>query len=301
MLEFNVVLFGCSGVGKSSIVTSFESGVFNEAYEPTIEDMYTKEACIDGTQSILRILDTEGVENFHDMREVYIAGSDAFLLVYDVTKPHSVPVLEDLTLQIRELKGKKAVILLIGTKKDLLSDRSSEAIKIASKMASKLKLHHVVVSPKDPKSVHDSYKELIHSLGSNSIQMDSKKDSLSASSASIESWLYSPAERKSHETKQQPVLKRSALKLKKSMSKLKKSKSVRSLKNVLSNASMGVMSKHNPHSPDMNFDDYKDIIPKDVNDVIDNNLSHVTQNNLDEQPHIIDVVSKPNRKGCILM
>ncbi|GMM51131.1 hypothetical protein DASB73_020890 [Starmerella bacillaris] len=307
MFEFNIVLLGNSKAGKTCLVTCYEGRPFQEAYEPTIEDLYTRPTRIDGHYSLLKILDTEGVEQFHDMREVYIRGSDAFILVYDTTDANSLTVLEDLNFQIRELKGKGAAIFLVGTKRDLIHDRS-ETTKLAAKMASKLHMTHMLASAKNPNSVKEVFDAVTKQLEAIAASAEPKRDSNSISSASVETWLYTPAERKREIKHHQPVLKRSALKLKKSMSKINKSKSMRNIRNVLSSASLKLKtgeSKSGPNSPHEQYTEFKDMeMPntKDVNEVIDLNINHVTQTKLDEKPHIIDVRGKSKEKhGCFIM
>jgi len=56
--ECKAVLFGCEGVGKSTLTVQFVYGYFISDYDPTIEDNYRKMVEKDGKKVILDILDT---------------------------------------------------------------------------------------------------------------------------------------------------------------------------------------------------------------------------------------------------
>ncbi len=56
-----------------------------EKYDPTIEDFYRKEIEVDGSPSVLEILDTAGTEQFASMRDLYIRNGQGFVIVYSIT------------------------------------------------------------------------------------------------------------------------------------------------------------------------------------------------------------------------
>ncbi|KAF5382058.1 hypothetical protein D9615_004188 [Tricholomella constricta] len=89
MRQFNVVVLGAGGVGKSALTGTFnvalgieldvQAGlvrfirdVFVENYDPTIEEEYRRTIMIDGKLSSLEVLDTAGAEQFTSLNEVYI-------------------------------------------------------------------------------------------------------------------------------------------------------------------------------------------------------------------------------------
>lgn len=85
MREFKVVVLGSGGVGKSALTVQFVTGCFMEKYDPTIEDFYRKEIEVDGSPSVLEILDTAGTEQFASMRDLYIRNGQGFVIVYSIT------------------------------------------------------------------------------------------------------------------------------------------------------------------------------------------------------------------------
>ena len=56
--DYKTVLFGCGGVGKSTLTIQFVNGHFISEYDPTIEDNYRKIVEKDGKKVVLDILDT---------------------------------------------------------------------------------------------------------------------------------------------------------------------------------------------------------------------------------------------------
>jgi len=62
--EYNIVVLGSGGVGKSCLTAQFVQNIWIESYDPTIEDSYRKTLEVDGRQVVLEILDTAGTEQF---------------------------------------------------------------------------------------------------------------------------------------------------------------------------------------------------------------------------------------------
>jgi len=123
-LEYNIVVLGAGGVGKSCITTQFVQNIWIEAYDPTIEDSYRKIVEVDGKSCILEILDTAGTEQFLSMREIYMKTGHGFLLVYSITNMNSLSVLADLRDQILRIKDADSTpMVLAGNKADLEEER----------------------------------------------------------------------------------------------------------------------------------------------------------------------------------
>jgi len=104
--------------------------IYQEKYDPTIEDNYRKVAMIDNQTVILDILDTAGTDQFSAMRDLQIKSCDGFLLVYSITSMSSFNDLADMYERICRVKdvdssnpGQAIPVVLVGTKADLASDR----------------------------------------------------------------------------------------------------------------------------------------------------------------------------------
>lgn len=70
--SYRMVVLGASRVGKSSIVSRFLNGRFEDQYTPTIEDFHRKVYNIHGDMYQLDILDTSGNHPFPAMRRLSI-------------------------------------------------------------------------------------------------------------------------------------------------------------------------------------------------------------------------------------
>ena len=55
VIEYKLVVVGAGGVGKSALTIQLMHNCFVEEYDPTIEDSYTKQVCIDDGTYLLRI------------------------------------------------------------------------------------------------------------------------------------------------------------------------------------------------------------------------------------------------------
>jgi small GTP-binding protein len=69
-------------------------------YDPTIEDSYSVTRTVDGHSYFLMLTDTAGQEEYRSLWAASNLRSDAFLLVYDITNPHSLDGLEYFTEMI---------------------------------------------------------------------------------------------------------------------------------------------------------------------------------------------------------
>merc|ERR1711977_157788 len=121
--EYNIVVLGSGGVGKSCLTAQFVQNIWIESYDPTIEDSYRKTLEVDGRQIVLEILDTAGTEQFTAMRELYMKTGQGFLLVFSITSQSSLAELSELRDQIIRIKDDENVpIVIVGNKSDLEED-----------------------------------------------------------------------------------------------------------------------------------------------------------------------------------
>jgi small GTP-binding protein len=125
MPEYKIVVLGSGGVGKSALTVQFVQGIFVEKYDPTIEDSYRKQVEVDGSQTMLEILDTAGTEQFTAMRDLYMKNGQGFVLVYSIIAQSTFNDLPDLREQILRVKDADSVpTVLVGNKCDLNEQRA---------------------------------------------------------------------------------------------------------------------------------------------------------------------------------
>lgn len=126
--EFNIVVLGTGGVGKSCLTAQFVHNEWIESYDPTIEDSYRTQLSVDGRQVVLEILDTAGTEQFVAMRDLYMKTGHGFLLVFSITSKSSLAELATLRQEIFRIKdvkeGESVPIVIVGNKADLEDQRA---------------------------------------------------------------------------------------------------------------------------------------------------------------------------------
>ena len=92
-----VIVLGSSNVGKTSLMRRFTQGQFTERRQATTgADYLSKRLVLHGTSVVLQIWDTAGQERFHHgtLGAAFYRGSDAAILVYDVTRPKTFEQVE---------------------------------------------------------------------------------------------------------------------------------------------------------------------------------------------------------------
>uniref|UniRef100_UPI00358E35DD dexamethasone-induced Ras-related protein 1 n=1 Tax=Myxine glutinosa TaxID=7769 RepID=UPI00358E35DD len=100
-----MVVLGSSKVGKTSIVTRFLNGHFNEQYIPSIDEFHRKLYRIRGEIYQLDVLDTSGNVPYPAMRRLAILTGDIFLLVFSIDSHESFKEVVRLREQIIQTKS----------------------------------------------------------------------------------------------------------------------------------------------------------------------------------------------------
>ncbi|KAK2573539.1 GTP-binding protein Rit1 [Acropora cervicornis] len=131
--DYNIVLLGQGGVGKSALLVRFTTGRFIHEYDPTLELTYDMCYEVDEEPAVLHITDTASANE-----PVYLSQNEGFIVVYAIDEPRTFQTAKQLIKLIRELKkqrGQHTAIVLVGNKVDLNHSRSvsnKEALEFAS-------------------------------------------------------------------------------------------------------------------------------------------------------------------------
>ena len=120
--EYEVVVLGCGGVGKSTLMARFVTGQFVEVCEPTIEECHRKEIDVNGNMEVIAILGLH--HTFVRDMDLNIKNGEGFLLIYSIIDQQSFIDVQPLIDQIQRVKGVSSVpMLLVGNKCDLEKER----------------------------------------------------------------------------------------------------------------------------------------------------------------------------------
>jgi len=165
MREFNAVVLGAGGVGKSALTVRFMRNEFVESYDPTIQEEYRKTVDIDGEMTWLEVLDTAGAEQFTAINELYITAGRGFILVFSLTLEASLREVTSLRQQILRIKGENSRVpmVLVGTKLDLTSEREVSRSHIED-LAARWKIPVYETSAKRDWDVSHAFEDLVRQM-----------------------------------------------------------------------------------------------------------------------------------------
>ncbi len=118
--KVKVLVLGDSGVGKSSIICRYISDSFNPSLVSTLGvDLKTKRLHVDDKTVQVQVWDTAGQTAFHKITTSYYKGSNAILLIYDISDRATLTNIEYWMKNIREQASESVQVALIGNKVDL--------------------------------------------------------------------------------------------------------------------------------------------------------------------------------------
>ncbi|XP_052543700.1 ras-related protein Rab-37 isoform X2 [Tympanuchus pallidicinctus] len=135
-LAGKVMLLGDSGVGKTCFLLQFKDGAFlSGTFIATVGIDFrvrarqpapvldNKVVAVDGVKVKLQIWDTAGQERFRSVTHAYYRDAQALLLLYDITSKMSFDNIRAWLTEIHEYAQKDVVIMLLGNKADVSSER----------------------------------------------------------------------------------------------------------------------------------------------------------------------------------
>ncbi|KAH9068243.1 small GTPase superfamily [Lactarius deliciosus] len=165
MREFNAVVLGAGGVGKSALTVRFMRGEFVENYDPTIQEEYRRSIEVDGELTWLEVLDTAGAEQFTALNELYITSGRGFVLVFSLTLEASLREVTSLRQQILRIKGESSGIpmVLVGTKLDLTNEREVSSATLQD-LATRWKIPVYETSAKRDWDVREAFEDLVRQM-----------------------------------------------------------------------------------------------------------------------------------------
>jgi len=128
-LLFKLSIFGDGGVGKTTLVNRYLTGVFNEGTLMTIGvDFHIKRVEVDGKKIILQIWDFAGENHFRFLLPTYVRGAAGGVFMYDITREASLRNLSEwikvFNNGANNIAEKKIPLIMVGGKLDLRYKRA---------------------------------------------------------------------------------------------------------------------------------------------------------------------------------
>lgn len=139
---------------------------FVETYDPTIEDSYRKQIHVDGTQSLLEVLDTAGQEEYTALRDQWIRDGDGFVLVYSIASRSTFDRMRKLLDQIARVKDldlQDIPVMIVGNKCDKTLEREVN-VSEGAQLAKSLTCGFMETSAKTGTNVEEAFYGVVESI-----------------------------------------------------------------------------------------------------------------------------------------
>jgi small GTP-binding protein len=125
---FKICIFGDGGVGKTSLVNRYLTGVFTESTSMTLGvDFHIKSLVFNELEVGLQIWDFAGEDEFRHLLPRYVLGASGGIFMYDITRYTSLTHLDEWLDVFKEgMKGEEKQIpfMMAGGKLDLKENRT---------------------------------------------------------------------------------------------------------------------------------------------------------------------------------
>jgi small GTP-binding protein len=162
-VQKKICMLGNYAVGKTSLVRRFVDGRFDDRYLSTIGVKISRRLVELPQRPVhLLIWDLAGSDEFAGFTGSYQQGAAGALLVCDLTRAVTLPVLKEHAAHLREVNPYAALVLL-GNKADLVDNLEVEEDELAG-LAEKLAASWYITSAKTGAGVEDAFKQLAQRL-----------------------------------------------------------------------------------------------------------------------------------------
>jgi Ras-related protein Rab-6A len=122
--NYKIVIIGDISVGKTSILSQFRYGSFDQAYLPTLGiDFFTKNFFYEDKTIRLILWDTAGQERFRSLIPSYLKNANCIVIVYDITNKDSFNSLNRWLKDAKQNAPEETIFVICGNKIDLKEKR----------------------------------------------------------------------------------------------------------------------------------------------------------------------------------
>eukprot|EP00826_Nyctotherus_ovalis_P027253 TRINITY_DN2127_c0_g2_i3.p1 TRINITY_DN2127_c0_g2~~TRINITY_DN2127_c0_g2_i3.p1 ORF type:complete len:219 (-),score=49.21 TRINITY_DN2127_c0_g2_i3:46-702(-) len=166
--NFKVTVAGRTGVGKTSLIQRIAEDKFSESYMQTIAGnvfklQYRVRDCEGQKNLQVALWDTSGEEQYFSVTKLYFNGTNAVLLLYDITDKQSMYQLPYWIKRVSDCVGPMTLLYIIGSKNDLIEKREVDMDEVEN-LANKVSCTTFEVSSKTGDGVEELVREVIVDL-----------------------------------------------------------------------------------------------------------------------------------------
>jgi small GTP-binding protein len=116
-----IVLLGDMNVGKTTFITKYITGRFNNNKSSTLgASFFTHDIKIDNEEHMLEIWDTAGQERYRSLAPMYYRSADAALLFFDLSNLNSYQSINYWKQELSLTKNPNLIQIIVGNKLDLV-------------------------------------------------------------------------------------------------------------------------------------------------------------------------------------
>jgi len=162
-VQKKICMLGNYAVGKTSLVRRFVEGRFDDGYLSTI-GVKVSRRLVELPQRPVHLLiwDLAGSDEFVSFTSNYQQGASGALLVCDLTRAATLPILKEQATRMREINP-RAALILIGNKADLTEKVEIEEDEMAD-LAEKLAALWFITSARTGTGVEAAFVQLAQRL-----------------------------------------------------------------------------------------------------------------------------------------
>jgi len=164
-----ICIFGDSSVGKTSLVTRFVEGEYDDKYKSTLGAVVKKkliELPKNEIQFKFMIWDISGQSEFKRVHKSAFLNSKGGLAVCDLTRPKTIDSLLTWIENFRRYTNDEVPLLCLGNKSDLIKE-NSENIEHAKSIFKQKNYPYKITSAKEDYNVSESFQFLARSIVKN--------------------------------------------------------------------------------------------------------------------------------------
>ena len=157
-------------MGKTSLLKQYVEKTFSSQYKATIgAEFLSKEVIIDDQLVTMQIWDTAGQEKYQSIQRIFYKGTDACIIVYDLTNPSTFVNVAKWREEFFNSAGLESTenfpMIIIGNKSDLTTERKVPKEKVAQWCKENGELNNYETSAKTADNVSQAFESIAKKAG----------------------------------------------------------------------------------------------------------------------------------------